>query len=104
MLRVTRRALLVWLLLFGLYTATVAALAVTLASLLAMRVAPDPWALGATLAVGASPPLLGYGSAVYPELAASALLAGAALLALAAAERPTRQRVLGCFFLLALLP
>src|SRR4051812_5022561 len=87
-----------------LFLAALAALAVALAYLLALRVTPDPWALGATLAVGLSPPLLAYGTAVYPELAAGALLAGAALLALSAAEHPTRPRVFGCFFLLALAP
>ena len=59
--------------------AALAALALALAYRLALRVAPDPWALGATLAVGLSAPLLAYGSAVYPGPAAAALLAGAAL-------------------------
>jgi hypothetical protein len=86
------------------FLAALAALAVALAYLLALRVVPDPWALGATLAVGASAPLLAYSTTVYPEMAAGALLAGAALLGLSAAERPTRVRVFGCFALLALLP
>jgi hypothetical protein len=86
------------------FLAALAALAVALAYLLALRVVPDPWALGATLAVGISPPLLAFSTAVYPELAAGALLAGAALLGLSAAEQPTRPRVFGCFALLALLP
>ncbi|HEX6458734.1 MAG TPA: hypothetical protein VF032_07445 [Thermoleophilaceae bacterium] len=86
------------------FLAALAALAVALAYLLALRVAPDPWALGATLAVGVSPPLLAYSTAVYPEMAAAALLAGAALLGLSAGETPTRPRVFGAFVLLALLP
>ena len=65
-----------------LFLAAIAALGVALAYRLALRVAPDPWALGAALAVGLSPPLLAYGTAVYPELAAATALAGAALLAL----------------------
>src|SRR5829696_6459988 len=65
-----------------LFLAAIAALAVALAYRLALRVAPDPWALGAALAAGLSPPFLAYGTAVYPELAAGAALAGAALLAL----------------------
>src|SRR3954467_10077082 len=77
------------------FLAMIAALAIVLAYLLARRVVPDPWALGATLAVGLSPPLLAYSTAVYPELAAAALLAGAALLALHAAEHPTRARSYG---------
>ncbi len=86
------------------FVAALAALSVALAYLLALRVVPDPWALGATLAVGLSPPLIAYGTAVYPDMAAAAMLAGGALLALSGAERPTRPRVLGCFLLLALVP
>ena len=74
-----------------LFLAAIAALAVALAYRLALRVAPDPWALGAAVAVGLSPPLVAYGSAVYPELAAGAALAGAALLALRL-ERARRSR------------
>jgi hypothetical protein len=86
------------------FLAALAALAVALAYLLALRVVPDPWAVGASLAVGLSPPMLAYGTAVYPDMAAAAMLAGAALLALNGAERPTRPRVLACFALLALVP
>ncbi len=86
------------------FLAALAALAVALAYMLALRVVPDPWALGATLAVGLSPPLLAYSTTVYPEMAAAALLAGAAHVGLGAADRPTRPRVFGCFALLALLP
>jgi hypothetical protein len=86
------------------FLAAIAALAVLLAYRLALRVVPDPWALGAALAVGLSPPVLAYSTAVYPELAAAALLAGAALLALHAAERPTRARAYGCCALVAALP
>ena len=71
--------------------AAIAALAVVLAYLLALRAVPDPWALGAALAVGLSPPMLAYSTAVYPELAAGAALAGAALLALRVG-RWTRRR------------
>jgi hypothetical protein len=86
------------------FLAALAALAVALAYLLALRVVPDPWALGASLAVGLSPPLLAYGTAVYPDMAAAAMLAGAALLALVTAEEPTRRRAIACFLLLALVP
>src|SRR4051794_28362782 len=84
--------------------AAMAALAMLLAYRLAARVAPDPWALGATLAVGLSPPLLGWSTAVYPELPAALALCGAALLALRVAARPTRPGAYSCFGLLALLP
>jgi hypothetical protein len=84
--------------------AAVAALAVALAYRLALRVTPDPWALGATAAVGLSAPFLAYGTAVYPELTAGAALAGAALLALRLDERPSRRDAFACFALLGLLP
>src|SRR3954452_19503112 len=87
------------------FLAAVAALALVLGYMLALRVVPDPWALGAALAVGLSPPLLAYSTAVYPELPAAAALCGAALLALQLGERrPTRPRAYGCFLLLATLP
>jgi hypothetical protein len=87
-----------------LFLAALAALGVALAYRLALRVAPDPWALGAALAVGLSPPFLAYGSAVYPELAAGAALAGAALLALRLRDRVTRADAFACFALLGALP
>jgi hypothetical protein len=87
-----------------LFLAALAALAGALAYLLALRVAPDPWALGAALAVGVAPPALAYGSAVYPELTAGAVLAGAALLALRLHERVRRRDALACFALLGALP
>jgi hypothetical protein len=87
-----------------LWIAALAALAVALAYLLAVRAVPDPWALGATLAVAASPPMLAYSTAVYPELAAGAALAGATLLALRLDEHPTRPTAVGCFALLGSLP
>src|SRR5919204_5579311 len=83
------------------FLAALAALAVALAYLIALRVVPDPWALGATLAVGVSPPLLAYSTTVYPELAAAAALCGAALLAPRLASRRSAWL---CFGLLALLP
>lgn len=87
-----------------LFLAALAALGAALAYRLALRVAPDPWALGAALAAGLSPPLLAYGSAVYPELAAGAALAGAALLAVRLDEQVSRRATAGCFLLLGALP
>src|SRR4051812_12095183 len=84
--------------------AALAALAMLLAYRLAVRVVPDPWALGATVAVGLSPPLVAWSTAVYPELPAAAALCGAALLALRVTARPTRRSAYGCFALIALLP
>ena len=87
-----------------LFLAAIAALGIALAYRLALRVAPDPWAIGAALAVGLSPPLLAYGSAVYPELAAAAALAGAALLAVRLDTRVTWRDASLCFVLLGALP
>jgi hypothetical protein len=87
-----------------LFLAAIAALAVALAYRLALRVVPDPWALGGALAVGLSPPLLAYGTAVYPEPTAGAMLAAAALLALRLDTRPSRREAALCFLLLGLLP
>jgi hypothetical protein len=87
-----------------LFLAAIAALAVALAYRLALRVVPDPWAIGAALAAGLSPPFLAYGTAVYPELTAGAALAGAALFALRLDARPSLGDAFGCFALLGLLP
>jgi hypothetical protein len=87
-----------------LFLAAIAALAIALAYLLALRAVPDPWALGATVAVGLSPPMLAYSTAVRPPLAAAVALSGAALLALRLDEHPSRRASAACFFLLALLP
>ena len=87
-----------------LFLAAIAALAVALAYRLALRVVPDPWALGASLAVGLSPPFLAYGTAVYPELVAGAALAGSALLALRLDEAVSRRAAFGCLALLGALP
>jgi hypothetical protein len=87
-----------------LFLAAIAALAIVLAYRLALRVVPDPWALGATIALGLSPPMLAYSTAVYPELPAAALLCGAALLALRMAERPSRRIAYTSLGLVGLLP
>jgi hypothetical protein len=79
-------------------------LVVLLAYRLALRVVPDPWALGAALAIGLSPPVLAYSTAVYPELTAAAFLCGAALLALRVAQRPSRRDAYACFALIGALP
>jgi hypothetical protein len=87
-----------------LFLAAIAALAVALAYRLALRVVPDPWAIGAAAAVGVSPPLLAYSTALYPDTSAAAALAGAALLAAKLDERPGLRAGFGCFALLGALP
>ena len=88
----------------GLLLAAVAALAISLGYRLALRVVPDPWALGAAVAVGLSPPVLVHATAVLPELCAGAALAGAALLALRQEVRVSRRETFALFALLGLLP
>lgn len=87
-----------------LFLALIAALAVCFAYRLALRVVPDPWAIAATAVVGLSPPFLAYGTAVYPELTAGALLAGAGLLALRLDSSPSRRDAILCFLALGALP
>lgn len=84
--------------------AAIAALALALAYVLALRAVPDPWALGATFAVGVSPPMLAYSTSVSPELTAAVALAGAALFALRMDEHPSRRASFACFALLGSLP
>ncbi len=87
-----------------LFLAALGALACTLGYLLALRAVPDPWALGAVLALGLSPPFLAYGSAVYPELTAASAIAGSALLAMRLEERISRRDAFACLALLGALP
>jgi hypothetical protein len=91
----------------ALLCAAAMALAMTLGAALARRIVPDPWATGAALAVGLSPPALGAATAIGPEPLGAALLAGAALCALRvrdAAPHPPLRLALACAFQLALLP
>jgi len=88
-----------------LLVAMIAALAGAFAYALAQRVAPDPWAVAAALAVGLSPPLLAYGSAVYPELVAAAALAGGVLVTVRVSEdRARRLEILAALVALVVLP
>jgi hypothetical protein len=86
------------------FLAAIAAIAFVLAAALARRVVPDPWATGAALFAGLSPPALASATAVTPALTAGALLAGAALCALAVRERPLMRTAFGGGAMLALLP
>ncbi len=84
--------------------AAISALALALGGALARRIVPEPWAGGATLAVGLSPPALAYATTVTPELTAAAVLAFATLLALRVRELPRIRWVTGAAFALASLP
>lgn len=87
-----------------LFLAAIAALAFVLAARLARRLAPEPWPTAAVLVAGLSPPALAYSTAVYPELAAGALLAGAALAALRLRDAPRVRTAALVGALLAALP
>ena len=87
-----------------LFLAAIAALGLAFAYRLALRVAPDPWAIGAALAVGLIPPLIAYGRAGDTELAAATALAGAALLAVRLDTRASVREASLCFVLLGALP
>jgi len=84
--------------------AAIAALAFTLASRLARHIVPEPWASGAALVCGLSPPAVAYGTTVTPELTAGALLTASALLALGARQLPRIRRVAGAGLMLGALP
>jgi len=84
--------------------AALAALAFVLAAALARRIVPEPWATGAALACGLSPPALAYATTVTPELTAGGLLAAAAVLALKVRELPRIRWVAGAAIALAGLP
>ncbi|MFL5842502.1 MAG: hypothetical protein ACJ77Z_18810, partial [Thermoleophilaceae bacterium] len=87
-----------------LMVAALLSLAMALSYLLARRVVPDPWCAGAALALGLSPPLVAYGTAVLPEPVAAAALAGAALLAARLREAPSGRAAIGCLLLVGALP
>jgi hypothetical protein len=87
-----------------LWLAAIGALAFVLAALLARTLVPEPWASGAAGVAGLSAPALAYGGAVMPELAAGALLAGAALCALSLRLETHAWAALGGAAMLAALP
>lgn len=87
-----------------LWLAAIAALAFVLAAALARRIVPEPWASGAALACGLSPPALAYATTVTPELTAGALLAAASLWALKIRDLPRIRWVAGAAFALGALP
>ena len=87
-----------------LFLAALAALLMALAYRLALRVVPDPWALGAALAVGVSPPFMAYGTAVYPELTAARRWWAPRCSRCGWTSSVSRRAAFGCFALLGLLP
>jgi hypothetical protein len=87
-----------------LFLAAVAALGFVLAALLARRIAPEPYASGGAALAGLSAPAIAHAGAIYPELTAGTLLAGAALCAVHVRDRPQVATALGGGAMLAVLP
>ncbi len=74
------------------------------AAALGRRLVPDPWAMGAALAIGLSPPAVLAATTISPAATCAALVAGAALLALRVREAPAGGAAAGCGALLAAVP
>jgi hypothetical protein len=84
--------------------AALVALAFVLAAALARRVVPEPWASGAVLVAGLSPPALTAATTVAPEPVAAALIAGASLCAVKVRESARLRHAYAGAVMLALLP
>lgn len=84
-----------------LFLALVAAAGFALAAALARFLVPDPWATGAALAVGLSPPAVLGATTIAPAMTCATLLAGAALLSLQVRARPHARRAIAAGALLA---
>lgn len=87
-----------------LFLAAIAALGFALAAALGRRLVPDPWATGAALAVGLSPPAVVAATTIAPAATCATLIAGAAGLALRVRDEPLGGPAAGCAALLALVP
>jgi hypothetical protein len=84
--------------------ALITAFGIVAAAALARRLVPDPWASGAAIAIGCSPPVVIAATAIRPAATCAAIVAAAALLALRVRESPGTRSSLGAGALLALLP
>jgi len=84
--------------------ALIAALGMVAAAALARKLVPDPWASGAAIAVGCSPPMVIAATAIRPAATCAAVVAAAALLALQVRESRGTRPAIGSGLLLALLP
>jgi hypothetical protein len=87
-----------------LFLGALAALAFCLAAALARTLVPEPWATRAALVAGLSPPALAAATAIAPEMAGAAIIAGAALLALRIREQPRTAWAFWAAALVAALP
>ncbi len=86
------------------WLALLTALGMVAAAALARRLVPDPWASGAAIAVGCSPPMVIAATTIRPAATCGAIVAAAALLALRVRDQPGTRSALGSGALLALLP
>jgi hypothetical protein len=87
-----------------LFLAALAAIGFVLAAALARRLVPDPWATGAALVAGLSPPAVVAATTIAPDAVAGTVIAGAALLALRLREQPLLRWAFWCATLIAALP
>ncbi|HEX8120467.1 MAG TPA: hypothetical protein VF549_04295 [Solirubrobacteraceae bacterium] len=87
-----------------LFVAALLALAFVAAAALARRLVPDPWATGAAVVAGLSPPVLAWSTTVASEPVAAAAVAGAALYTLRVRDEPTFRRATTAALLIAVLP
>jgi hypothetical protein len=87
-----------------LLVAALLALGFVAAAALGRRLVPDPWATGAALVAGLSPPVLAWSTAVTPDPVAAAAVAGAALFTLRVRDAPHLGRAAVAAVLIGLLP
>jgi hypothetical protein len=87
-----------------LFVAALLALAFVAAASIARRLVPDPWATGAALAGGLSPPAIAWSTSVSPEPVAACAVAGAALFALRVRHAPAPNRAVLAALLIGALP
>ena len=87
-----------------LWLAALAALGYVAAAAIARRLVPEPWATGAVVVVGLSPPAVVAATTIAPDAVGASALAGSAALALAARERPLARLTAWAGALLAALP
>jgi hypothetical protein len=87
-----------------LLVAALLALGFVAAAAIARRLVPEPWATGAALAGGLSPPALAWSTTVSPEPVAAAAIAGAALFALRVRHAPAPRRAVLGALLIGTLP
>lgn len=87
-----------------LWLAALTALGFVLAAAIARRVVPEPWATGAVVIAGLSPPVVAAATRISPEPVAGTVLAAAVLAALRVREQPRPRFTLSCAAAIALLP